>query len=82
MKTIDDMMQEFLNSNNGYGDVKKMFLLHAMNYYAAQVISKKEMFKEQMKNSIIAPNAWIGCAEEWFEIEKKCRETVTNKKKK
>jgi hypothetical protein len=63
-----------------HGGLMQAFVIEALSRYAMHVREQKDQFMIEMKNSIIKPEAWIGCAEELEQLLEqkygKAKETV------
>lgn len=63
MKTNTQLVCELMDHSEG-GAMMQLFVLTAIERYAGEVTSKAKRVRESFRDSIIAPEAWIRCAEE------------------
>lgn len=61
---VVDMME-----HSAHGALVQAFVLEAIDRYAKQVMSDQDKLRVQMKNHLVHPEAWIGCAKE---VNAKC----------
>ena len=55
--------------HSAHGALVQAFVLEAIDRYAKQVMSNQDKLRVQMKNHLVHPEAWIGCAKE---VNAKC----------
>ena len=64
MKTNTEVITEYTEFGQ-QGALNQGFLLQAVDYYAKMILADQDHLRETMANSIIHPDAWIACAQEW-----------------
>lgn len=47
-----------------HGALMQAFIMDALTKYSQHIISQEAEVREQLANSIVHPDAWIGCAKE------------------
>ena len=48
--------------------LNQVFVIEAIAKYSEQVLSNKESLRQSMKDSLVHPEAWIGCAEHTLKL--------------
>lgn len=61
-KTNVEKVTDFMEFGN---PMKQVFVIEAISRYAKEVQNNRVTLKTQMKDSLIHPDAWIACADEW-----------------
>ena len=60
---------EVLTDYMSYGSaLRQAFVMEAIGRYAEEICKNQNAVREQMKNSFIAPEAWIDCANDWLNV--------------
>lgn len=52
---------------SAHGALMQMFVIEGLRIYAEQVLADEAGLRESMKNHVVHPEAWIGCAKEFRE---------------
>lgn len=63
-KTNIEFVTEFMNFSS-QGALAQLFVIQALNYYAATVIKNQDQLRKDMKGGFINAEAWIRTAHEY-----------------
>ena len=61
-KSNIEVVKAYMSSNS----MHQVFVLEALHRYAKQVCDNREELRNVMADSMVEPEAWISCADEWM----------------